>query len=182
MISAWGRGVDSSTAGGGFSSIVAVLGCSPSRKRSVDFLHNTSLVVNQARLPRYKYYSGMVFTYKMDRTTVTVGAPSMMAISTSPASAGASSSAWAATGSLAPAVALGSDLLSSAGTCGSGVLVACCAICGGWIAAPFSRLAHRVPVVFLPLVHGVGRWNFLRQLRTQLSACNTSRQVLDYST
>jgi hypothetical protein len=54
----------------------------------------------------------------------------MLSISTSPASAGASSSAWAATGSLAPVVALGSDLLSSAGTCGSAVLVVYCAICG----------------------------------------------------
>jgi hypothetical protein len=85
---------------------------------------------SQARLPRHKYYSGMVFTYKLDQTTVTVGAPSMLAISTSPTSAGASSSAWAATGSPAPVVALGSGLLSSAGTCGSAVLVVCCAICG----------------------------------------------------
>jgi hypothetical protein len=51
------------------------------------------LVVNQVRLPSYKYYSGKVFTYKLDRTTVTVAAPRMLAISTSPASAGASSSA-----------------------------------------------------------------------------------------
>jgi hypothetical protein len=50
-------------------------------------------VVNQVRLPSYKYYSGKVFTYKLDRTTITVGAPSMLVISTSPASAGASSSA-----------------------------------------------------------------------------------------
>jgi hypothetical protein len=129
-VSAWGRGVHSSIAGDGFSLVAAMLGSSPSQDRSIDFLHSTNLVVNQARLPRYKYYSGMVFTYKLDRTTVTVGAPSMLAISTSPASAGASSSAWAATGSLAPVVALGSGLLSSAGTCGSAILVVCCAICG----------------------------------------------------
>jgi hypothetical protein len=36
------------------------------------------------------YYSGKIFTYKLDRTTVTVGAQSMLAMSTSPASAGAS--------------------------------------------------------------------------------------------
>jgi galactokinase len=38
------------------------------------------------------YYSGRSNTYKLDRTTVTVGAPRMLAISTSPPSAGASSS------------------------------------------------------------------------------------------
>jgi hypothetical protein len=38
-----------------------------------------------------KYYSGRFNTYKLDRTTVTVGAPRMLAISTSPPSAGVSS-------------------------------------------------------------------------------------------
>jgi hypothetical protein len=38
-----------------------------------------------------KYYSGRSNTYKLDQTTVTVGAPRMLAMSTSPASAGASS-------------------------------------------------------------------------------------------
>jgi hypothetical protein len=106
-----------------------VLGSSPSQDRSVDFLHSTKLVVNQVRLPSYKYYSGMVFTYKLDRTTVTAGAPSMLAISTSPVSAGASSSARAANGSPAPVVVLGSGLLSSAGTYGLAVLVVCRVIC-----------------------------------------------------
>jgi hypothetical protein len=32
------------------------------------------------------------------------------------------------------------------------------------------------------LFNRVGRWDLLRQLRIQLSAYNTSRQVLDYST
>jgi hypothetical protein len=40
-----------------------------------------------------KYYSGRLNTYKLDRTTVTVGAPRILAMSTSPASAGASSCA-----------------------------------------------------------------------------------------
>jgi hypothetical protein len=40
-----------------------------------------------------KYYSGRSSTYKLDRTIVTVGAPRMLAMSTSPASAGASSCA-----------------------------------------------------------------------------------------
>jgi hypothetical protein len=39
------------------------------------------------------YYSGRLSTHKLDRTIVTVGAPRMMAMSTSPASAGASSCA-----------------------------------------------------------------------------------------
>jgi hypothetical protein len=38
-----------------------------------------------------KYYSGRINTYKLDRTTVTVGAPRILAMLTSPASAGASS-------------------------------------------------------------------------------------------
>jgi hypothetical protein len=57
-----------------------------------------------------KYYSGRFNTYKLDRTTVTVGALRMLAMSTSPASAGASSctsavvvsSAAAAPGSVLP--------------------------------------------------------------------------------
>jgi hypothetical protein len=32
-----------------------------------------------------KYYSGKINTYKLDRTTVTVGAPRTLAMSTSPA-------------------------------------------------------------------------------------------------
>jgi hypothetical protein len=64
-VSPWGREADSSIAGDGFSSAAAVLGSSPSQDRSVDFMHNTKLVVNQVRLPSYKYYSGMVFTYKL---------------------------------------------------------------------------------------------------------------------
>jgi hypothetical protein len=64
--------------------------------------------------------------YKLDRTTITVGAPSMLVISTSPASAGASSSTWATTGSTVPVVAEGSGLLSSVDAGGSQVLVACC--------------------------------------------------------
>jgi hypothetical protein len=33
---------------------------------------------------------------------------------------------------------------------------------GGWTAAPLTRSAHRVPVVFFPQIHRVGRWNLLR--------------------
>jgi hypothetical protein len=80
-------------AGAETSSATATLDSSPSQDKLVDFLHGTRLVVNQVRLPSYKYYSCKVFTYKLDRMTVTVGAPRMLAISTRPASAGASSSA-----------------------------------------------------------------------------------------
>jgi hypothetical protein len=48
-----------------------------------------------------KYYSGRFNTYKLDRITVTVGAPRMLAMSTNPASAGASSCASAAAASSA---------------------------------------------------------------------------------
>jgi hypothetical protein len=75
-------------------------------------------------------YSKIDFTHKLDRTTVTVGAPSMLAISTNSASAGTSSSAWATTGSTAPVVAEGSDLLSSVDARGSPATVACCAVSG----------------------------------------------------
>jgi hypothetical protein len=57
-----------------------------------------------------KYYSGRINTYKLDRTTVTVGAPRILAMSTSPASAGASSYASVDAASSAAAVA-GSMLL-----------------------------------------------------------------------
>jgi hypothetical protein len=123
-ISAWGRGADSSTASDQLSSPAAALGSSPSQDKSVDFLHSTTLVIRQARLPTYMYYSRIDFTHKLDRTTVTVGAPSMLAISTSPASAGASPSAWATTGSTAPVVVEGSGLLSSVDARGSPSTVA----------------------------------------------------------
>jgi hypothetical protein len=56
-----------------------------------------------------KYYSGRSNTYNLDRTTVTVGAPRILAISTSPPSAGASSCTSAAVASSA-AAAVGSAL------------------------------------------------------------------------
>jgi hypothetical protein len=52
-----------------------------------------------------KYYSGRINTYKLDRTTVMVGAPRILAISTSPASAGTSSCAYVAAASSVAAVA-----------------------------------------------------------------------------
>jgi hypothetical protein len=52
-----------------------------------------------------KYYLGRINTYKLDRTTVTVGAPRILAMSTSLASAGASSCASVAAASSVAAVA-----------------------------------------------------------------------------
>jgi hypothetical protein len=58
-----------------------------------------------------KYYSGKFSTYRLDRTTVTVGAPRMLAMSTSPASAGASSCA-----SVAAAPSAASSAAAAAGS------------------------------------------------------------------
>jgi hypothetical protein len=59
------------------------------------------------RLDYYtKYYSGRLSTYRLDRTIVTAGAPRMLAMSTSPPSAGASSCASAAATSSAAMVPL----------------------------------------------------------------------------
>jgi hypothetical protein len=52
-----------------------------------------------------KYYSGRINTYKLDQTTVTVGAPRILAMSTSPASVGASSCASVAAASSTAAAA-----------------------------------------------------------------------------
>jgi hypothetical protein len=76
------------------------------------------LVVNPVRLPHLMYYSGRINTYKLDRTTVTVGAPRILEMSTSPASAGASSCASVAAASSVAAGA-GSVLPSAAGASAS---------------------------------------------------------------
>jgi hypothetical protein len=58
---------------------------------------------------KYDYYTKYTRerfnTYRLNRTTVTVGAPRILAISTSPASAGASSCTSAAVASSAAAAA-----------------------------------------------------------------------------
>jgi hypothetical protein len=54
---------------------------------------------------RIKYYSARITTYKLDRTMVTVGAPRILAMSTSLALAGASSCASAAAASSVAAAA-----------------------------------------------------------------------------
>jgi hypothetical protein len=103
--SAWGAGVDSSAGGVTSSSATTLEGSSPSQDRSVDFLQKYTNWLS-IKIDYYtKYYSGRLSTYKLDRTIVTVGAPKMLAMSTSPASAGASSCASAAAASSAATVA-----------------------------------------------------------------------------
>jgi hypothetical protein len=96
---------DSSISADRLSSPAVALGSSLSQYRSVDFLDNTHLMIIPASLFVFMNYSEIGYTHKLDRTTVTVEAPSMLATSTIPVSAGASSSTWAATGSTAPVVA-----------------------------------------------------------------------------
>jgi hypothetical protein len=71
-----------------------------------------------------KYYSGRFNTYKLDRTTVTVGAPRMLAMTTSPASAGASSCTSAAAASSAATAAGAALFCASAATTSSATAVA----------------------------------------------------------
>jgi hypothetical protein len=114
------------------------------------FLAQYRLGGQPSKTIKHMYYSGMDFTYKFDRTTVTVGVPSMLAILTSPISAGASSSTWATTGSMVPVVAEGSGLSSSVDAGGSPVLVACCADYGTTSSAMGAGL--RLLSVALPTV------------------------------
>jgi hypothetical protein len=69
-------------------------------------------------------------TYKVDRTTVTVGTPRMLAISTIPASMAASSSAWASFGYSITAAGEGLCLPSPADACELSAPVPCCAKSG----------------------------------------------------
>jgi hypothetical protein len=124
-----------------------------------------------------KYYSGRINTYKLDRTTITVGVPRMLVMSTSPASAGVSSCTSAAAASSA-AVAAGSVLLRSRGLALH--LRQELFDSGGW-ATTTSGLPHRVPVAFFALLNGLGRRHVLqaRKLRHQHEL---ETFVLDYTT
>jgi hypothetical protein len=135
------------------------------------------------------YYSGMDFTYKLDRTTATVGAQSMLAMSTRPASAGASSSIRAITGSSSQVVALGFGLLSTAGACGSTTLVVRCVIrdtSSSMVGAGLRFLSVGSPTVSQssPSPRSMGSDDGISYDNSEfkLSTYNTSRQVLDYST
>jgi hypothetical protein len=97
--------VDYSAGGAASSPATVVEGSSPSQDKSVDFLQKYTNWLSIKLDYCTKYYSGRVSTYKLDRTIVTVGAPRMLAMSTNPASAGASSCASAAVSSSAATVA-----------------------------------------------------------------------------
>jgi hypothetical protein len=100
------------------------------------------------------YYSGRIFTYKINRTTVTVGAPSMMAMSTSPASSCAFSLTPVAAGSSAAGAAAGTVLPLTAGARGSTTVVDRCVNCdkssstvgaGLWLLSAGSPTVSRSP-------------------------------------
>jgi hypothetical protein len=135
------------------------------------------------------YYSGKLFTYKLDRTTVTVGAPSMLAMSTSPASVGASSSASAAVGSSAAAVVAGSVLLSTTSACGSTTVVDHCVNCDksllwwGLGCGFFQPALPPSPSRLRPLdLWGRKAESPASTRNLVVSIHNIARQVLDYST
>jgi hypothetical protein len=129
-VSFCGRGVDSTTLVDRCSSPDAASGSSPSQIDQWFSCINTTSMIRHVRLSIYMDYSGIGYTHKLDRTTVTFRAPSMLAISTIPASTGASGSTWATTSSTAPVVAEGSGLPSSDVTRGSSVTAACYAASG----------------------------------------------------
>jgi hypothetical protein len=78
-----GGGVGSRTSIGWSSPPAGLLVSSPSQERSMDFLHHTSHSVTHARLVTHVTTWEINKTYKIDRTTVTVGAPRMLVISQS---------------------------------------------------------------------------------------------------
>jgi hypothetical protein len=167
-VSAQGRGADSSTAGAESSSATTALGSCSSQVKSVHFLHSTQLVVNQVRLPNYMYYSRKIFTYKLNRTTITVGAPSILAMSTSPASAGASSSASVSAGSVLP---------SATGACGTTSVMAGA---GLWFLSTGSPTVSHSPSS--PWSTGLEGGISCNQQNFVVSIHNIEKQVLDYST
>jgi hypothetical protein len=100
------------------------------------------------------YYSGKIFTYKLDQTTVTVMyAGNVVKSGFSRRLFFSFSSHWLfssrSCGWLRPALSNWRPWLD---------------FCHGrgWAAASFSRLPHRLPVAFVPLVYEVGRRNLLQ--------------------
>jgi hypothetical protein len=92
----------------------------PGQIRRLPAEYTSRLLVKQDY--HIKYYSGRSNTYRLDRTIVTVEAPRMLAMSTSPASAGASSCASAAAApSAVPAVGAALSYASAATTSSAAV-------------------------------------------------------------
>jgi hypothetical protein len=171
-VSAWGTGADSSAAGAESSSATAMLGSSPSQDKSVDFLHSTQSVVNQVRLPIYMYYSGKnLHLQARPDNSHSWGAKYVGDVDKSGFSGYLFldfSCRW---------------LFSSRGcgrlrhTLSDRRLRLDFCHGGGWAAASFSRLPHRLPVF---LVYGVRRRNLLEALEILLSAYTTLQEK--YST
>jgi hypothetical protein len=90
-----------------------------------------------------KYYSGRCSTYKFDRTIVTAGAPRMLAMSTSPPSAGASSCAPAATASSATAAGAVLSCAPEATTSSTPAATGSVLPCGAGAGAPTAPRAPR---------------------------------------
>jgi hypothetical protein len=122
------------------------------------------------------YYSGRSNTYKLYQTTVTVGAPRMLAMSTSPPSAGASSCASSSAMTAAGVVlscASAATTSSAAAAAGSVALLTSRGLAlhlrqehfnsGGWATTP-SGFPHRVPLAFVALISGL-RGRHLLQAR-----------------
>jgi hypothetical protein len=123
------------------------------------------------------YYSGRINTYKLDWTTVTVGAPRILAISTSACLgrrlllrlssrflfSGSSGRFCAPLSNRGLARHLRQKLLH----------------CGAWATTTPSWLPHCVPIIFITLLNRVGRRHLL-QARESRRQCTTSRHK--YST
>jgi hypothetical protein len=154
----------------------------------VDFLYHKIPMIIEARLLIYIITREIGYTYEVDRTTVTVGVPKYAGDIHNPSLYGCLIFNM---GSL--------RLLSSSSRGGVWpplfcrrlrvvVPAACCAasstvtlVVGAGLIL-LSVAPHRVPGLFSPLVHKVGRRNILRQLKTQLSVYSTQWKVLDYTT
>jgi hypothetical protein len=130
VTSVFSGGVGSRTSVARSSPPATVLVSSPSQDRSVDFLHHMRYTVLHAQLVIHATTWEISKTYKVDRTTVTVGAPRMLALSMIPASAVASSSAWASSGYSGTVAGERPVLLFAADVCELSAPAACCAGAG----------------------------------------------------
>jgi hypothetical protein len=123
------------------------------------------------------YYSGKIITYRLDRTTVMVGAPSMLAMSTSPASAGASSAASVAAGSSAAVATAGSVLPSAIGASGTASGMEGAGLRLPSVGSPTISQSHSSP-------YSTGSEGGIscKQRNFVVSIHNIENQVLDYPT
>jgi hypothetical protein len=136
-----------------------------------------------------KYYSGRLSTYKLDRTIITVEAPRILAMSTSPASVGASllrlcgCRLFCNNGSRCSALlfSFGHHLFSSRG-CGLRAPLRSRGLAlqlrqelfnsGGWATTP-SGLPHRVPLAFVALISGLRRRHLLQARKLSRQQVNS---------